>query len=93
MGSVTANLDMITEISNTLAAHPNIIRLGPAPISTKEDGQLWRLMFKYPYSDGVAIAKLLKLEAARVAAGRTRVSSTGRGARAITVKMNDAEVV
>jgi primosomal protein N' (replication factor Y) (superfamily II helicase) len=93
MGSVTANLDMVTEISNTLAAHPNVIRLGPAPISTKEGDQLWRLMFKYPYSDGVAIAKLLKLEAAKVAAGKTRVSSTGRGARAIIVKMNDAEVV
>jgi len=51
------------------------------------------LIFKYPYSLGLQLAKLLKVEVARISAGKLRTSSSGRSARAITVKMNDSEVV
>jgi primosomal protein N' (replication factor Y) len=93
MGSVTAELDMVTEISNALSVYPAVVRIGPAPVGAKEGGQLWRLIFKYPYAEGLSIAKQLKLEVARISAGKARVTNTGRSARAITVKMNDAEVV
>jgi primosomal protein N' (replication factor Y) len=93
MGSVTAELDMVTEISNALSVYPAVVRIGPAPVGAQEGGQLWRLIFKYPYAEGLSIAKQLKLEVARISAGIARVTNTGRSARAITVKMNDAEVV
>jgi hypothetical protein len=54
---------------------------------------LWRLIFKYPYSIGVDLAKILKAEVARLGAGKTRTASSGRSARAITVRMNDPEVI
>jgi primosomal protein N' (replication factor Y) len=93
MGSITAELEMITSISNALSDKSSVIRIGPAPVASKSGLQQWRLIFKYPYSDVHTIAKLLKLEASKVAAGKTRVTSSGRSARAVTIKMNDAEVV
>jgi hypothetical protein len=62
-------------------------------VASRTTEALWRLIFKYPYAEGLPIAKQLKLEAAKVSAGTTRISLSGRSARAITVKMNDAEVV
>ena len=93
MGSVTADLEMLSAVSEALASNDSIVRIGPAPLASKSSEQLWRLIFKYPYSEGPNLAKQLKLEAAKVAAGKTRVAQSGRSARAITVKMNDAEVV
>jgi primosomal protein N' (replication factor Y) (superfamily II helicase) len=93
MGSVTAGLEMVTAISEVLATNKSVVRIGPAPVSAKTPDQLWRLIFKYPYSEGLALAKQLKLEAAKISAGKARVSHSGRSVRSITVKMNDAEVV
>lgn len=93
MGTVTAELDMVTAISNALEVLPSVVRIGPAPVVAKSGDEQWRLIFKYPYSDTQSLGKLLKLEASRVASGRTRLSTSGRSARAVTVKMNDAEVV
>jgi primosomal protein N' (replication factor Y) len=93
MGSVTADLEMISAVSTALASSNSVVRIGPAPLVSRSSEQLWRLIFKYPYSEGQNLAKQLKLEAAKVSAGKTRVTQSGRSARAITVKMNDAEVV
>ncbi len=93
MGSITAALDMVTAISNSLALNNSVVRIGPAPVASRTTEALWRLIFKYPYAEGLRIAKQLRLEAARVSAGKTRIALSGRSARAITVKMNDAEVV
>lgn len=93
MGSVTADLEKINAISDSLSNNKAIGRIGPAPVESKTDEKMWRLIFKYPYSEGINLAKQLKLEAARLSAGKTRISRSGRSARAITVKMNDAEVV
>jgi primosomal protein N' (replication factor Y) (superfamily II helicase) len=93
MGSVTAELSMVSSISKALESNSSVVRIGPAPVSATSGEDRWRLIFKYPYSQGLALAKILKLEVARVAAGKTRTSSSGRSSRAVTVKMNDAEVV
>lgn len=93
LGSITAEISLLTQISDILAKNSSIIRIGPAPIETVSGGQLWRLIFKYPYSIGLELAKLLKVEVGRISAGKARTSSSGRSARAITVKMNDSEVV
>ena len=93
LGSITAEISLLTQISDILAKNSSIIRIGPAPIETVSGGQLWRLIFKYPYSLGLELAKLLKVEVGRISAGKARTSSSGRSARAITVKMNDSEVV
>jgi hypothetical protein len=84
---------MVSAIATSLTEFENVVRIGPAPLQSKTNDELWRLIFKYPYSEGLAIAKLLKLEAAKVSAGKTRVANSGRASRAITIKMNDAEVV
>ena len=93
MGSVTAELEMVTRISSALSLNPTVVRIGPAPVPSKSGDEQWRLIFKYPYSEVQALARLLKLEVAKVAAGRTRLTGSGRSARAVTVKMNDTEVV
>lgn len=93
LGSITAELALVTELSQALAKQPSVIRIGPAPVEDRSDSNLWRLIFKYPYADGIALARLLKSEVARISAGKKRISHSGRTARAVTVKMNDAEVV
>jgi primosomal protein N' (replication factor Y) (superfamily II helicase) len=93
MGSVSASLEMVTSISEALSVNSAVVRIGPAPAPSKSGEEIWRLIFKYPYSQAHSVAKLLKVEVARVAAGKTRLSVSGRAARAVTVKMNDAEVV
>ena len=93
MGSITAELEMVTSISGSLSEISSIVRIGPAPVAVRSGQEQWRLIFKYPYSEIQTIAKRLKLEVSKVAAGKTRVTGSGRSARAITVKMNDAEVV
>jgi hypothetical protein len=93
MGSVTAELEMVSAIATRLTEFEKVARIGPAPLQSRIGEDLWRLIFKYPYSEGPELAKFLKLEAAKVSAGKTRVATSGRASRAITVKMNDAEVV
>lgn len=93
LGSITAEVSLLSELSEILAKEPSVVRIGPAPLEVSSTGQQWRLIFKYPYSLGLQLAKLLKVEAARISAGKLRTSSSGRSARAITVKMNDSEVV
>ena len=93
LGSITAEISLLSELSEILAKEPSVVRIGPAPLEIGPTGQQWRLIFKYPYSLGLQLAKLLKVEVARISAGKLRTSNSGRSARAITLKMNDSEVV
>jgi hypothetical protein len=93
LGTLTAEQAMISELSDVLAKDESIARIGPAPVASSGGTPQWRLIFKYPYSEGVRLAKTLKVEVARISAGKSRAASSGRSARAVTVKMNDAEVV
>jgi len=93
LGSITGEVSLLSELSEILGRDSSIVRIGPAPLEVNSAGQQWRLIFKYPYSLGLQLAKLLKVEVARISAGKLRTSSSGRSARAITVKMNDSEVV
>ena len=93
LGSITAEFELLTELSDVLSHQEGVIRIGPAPLEGSSKQVLWRLIFKYPYSIGVDLAKILKAEVARVSAGKSRTASSGRSTRAITVKMNDPEVI
>ena len=93
LGSIIADISLVTELSEILAEEPTVVRIGPAPLETGSTGEQWRLIFKYPYSIGLQLAKTLKVEVARISAGKLRTSSSGRSARAVTLKMNDSEVV
>jgi primosomal protein N' (replication factor Y) len=93
LGSIIADISLVTELSEILAKEPTVVRIGPAPLETGSTGEQWRLIFKYPYSIGLQLAKSLKVEVARISAGKLRTSSSGRSARAVTLKMNDSEVV
>ena len=93
LGSITADVSLLTELSELLAKEQAVVRIGPAPLESSSIGPQWRLIFKYPYSIGLQLSKMLKVEVARIIAGKLRTSNSGRSARAITVKMNDSEVV
>ena len=93
LGSITAELELLTELSGLLKANKQVVCIGPAPLEGTTTDSLWRLIFKYPYSAGVDLAKTLKTEVTRIGAGKTRAARSGRSARPIAVKMNDAEVI
>jgi primosomal protein N' (replication factor Y) len=93
LGSITAELSLVSELSEILAKEQTVVRIGPAPLEASSTGEQWRLLFKYPYSIGLPLAKMLKVEVARLSVGKLRKASSGRSARAITLKMNDPEVV
>jgi len=93
LGSITAELSLVSELSEILAKEQAVVRIGPAPLEASSTGEQWRLLFKYPYSIGLPLAKMLKVEVARLSVGKLRTASSGRSARAITIKMNDPEVV
>ena len=93
LGTLSAEQSLIAELAEVLKKQGSVTQVGPAPLATPGGGSQWRLIFKYPYSEGIKLAKTLKVEVARVSAGKSRSASSGRNARAVTVKMNDAEVV
>jgi primosomal protein N' (replication factor Y) len=93
LGSITAEIDLLTELSNVLSTQDGVVSIGPAPLEGSSKSALWRLIFKYPYAVGVDLAKTLKVEVARIGLGKSRTASSGRSARAITLKMNDPEVI
>lgn len=93
LGSITAELSILNELSILLSNQDGVIKIGPAPMGGSTSDSQWRLIFKYPYSIGIDLAKSLKAEVSKVGAGKTRTAASGRSARAITVKMNDPEVI
>lgn len=93
LGSITGELDLLNVLSDLLRAEKDVVCIGPAPLDGSKGESLWRLIFKYPYSSGIELAKTIKAEVARISAGKSRIASSGRSARAIAVQMNDAEVI
>jgi primosomal protein N' (replication factor Y) len=93
LGTLTAEQSMISELSAVLEKDTSVALVGPAPVAVSGGTPQWRLIFKYPYSESIRLAKILKVEVGRISAGKSRNASSGRSARAVTVKLNDAEVV
>lgn len=93
MGSITGELGLVTAISEKLASETTVVRIGPAPVEKFASGDQWRLILKYPYSKIAQLSSFLKIEVAKISAGKKRVTGSGRSARPLTVKMNDTEVV
>jgi primosomal protein N' (replication factor Y) len=93
LGSLTGEQEVINQLDTFLNQQPKIMRIGPAPVPEIGGAKQWRLLFKYPYSEGVQLSKMIKAEVARVSAGKLRQAASGKNTRAVTVKMNDAEVV
>lgn len=93
LGSVSGEPAMLEELSNALQSTSGVETIGPAPFNVDGDQTQWRLIFKYRYSSAVELAKLLKSEIYRLAAGRTVESKSGRKTRLLKVRMNDYEVV
>lgn len=93
LGSLTGEQEVIGQLDEFLKNQPTVVRIGPAPVVDSGGTKQWRLLFKYSYSQGLNLSKLLKTEVARVSVGKLRQAASGRSARAVTVKMNDAEVV
>lgn len=89
LGSITADQEMVKLFGEKLSGNSPVQTIGPAPVG---EG-LWRLLFKYSYAEGLALAQMLKSMAAKVSAGNSRIMRSGRSGRAITIKMNDPEVI
>jgi primosomal protein N' (replication factor Y) len=89
LGSITADQEMVKLFGEVLSSSSSVQTIGPAPVG---EG-LWRLLIKYPYAEGLALAQMLKSMAAKVSAGKSRIMRSGRSGRAITIKMNDPEVI
>ena len=89
LGSITADQEMVKLFGEELSSDSSVKTIGPAPVG---EG-LWRLLIKYSYADGLALAQMLKSMAAKLSAGKSRIMRSGRSGRAITIKMNDPEVI
>lgn len=93
VGSVTSDLGIVSKISEVLSQFASVQTIGPAPIGGDSNKDRWRLLFKYSNKDTIEIAKELKAAAAKLGAGKSRHTASGRSARLVTLKMNDLEVV
>lgn len=93
LGSLTGEQEVINRLDEFLKSQPTVVRIGPAPLVETGGAKQWRLLFKYSYSQGLTLSRMLRTEVSRVSAGKLRQAPSGRSARAVTVKMNDAEVV
>lgn len=90
MGSISGAQNLVTQAAETMQAFPKIDCIGPAAIPTSDQ---WKLMFRYPHSQASELGKRLKVEMSKIAAGKTRTLRSGRVSRALTIKMNDPEVI
>jgi primosomal protein N' (replication factor Y) (superfamily II helicase) len=93
LGSISGQFEGLSELAVSLKSIPEIEILGPAPYSKADQNAEWRLLFKYPYSAVVEVAKKLSSEVSRISAGKSSVSRTGRNTRLLKVRMNDAGVI
>lgn len=90
LGSVSGSAPLLILLKATLDEIPEVTAIGPAPQPRGED---WQLIFKYPYSIGIELAKVLKAETASISAGKKALSRSGRNTRSLRVRMNDAEII
>lgn len=90
LGSITGAKDLVTSASEVLEGLPGVRCIGPAPIAGSDQ---WKLIFKYAHSQTLELGKSLKVEMAKISVGKTRTLGSGRVSRALTIKMNDSEVV
>ncbi|MEY4433996.1 MAG: hypothetical protein RIR16_36 [Actinomycetota bacterium] len=78
-------------LAGVKVAHPEIEALGP--VSRKVRDQLQeRVVLRFSYREGSALAKTLRAETVKLSAG-SRQNSRGRSVRAIRIAMDDAEVL
>ena len=90
MGSISGAQELVTKAAELMKAIPGVQCIGPAPVAFSDQ---WKLMFKYQHSQSAELGKSLKVELAKIAAGKTRTLSSGRVSRALTIKMNESEVL
>lgn len=94
LASVGASKELIQDVITQLKAVSNLEILGPLPITQSGIETDWRVLIKYDYSQGAALAETLKGLSLRLSAGQQRVSAkSGRAIRPIRIKMDDVEVI
>ena len=94
LASVGTTKPLIAEVVESLSLVPGIELLGPVPITSKGIESEWRVLIKYQYAEGVALANTLKALSLKLSAGQQRFNSkSGRAMRPIRIKMDDVEVI
>jgi primosomal protein N' (replication factor Y) len=93
LGSVSGSFEKLTELAASMSSVRDLEAIGPAPYSKGGAYDEWRLIFKYPYSAAIEVAKYLSFETSRISLGKVSVSKAGRNTRLLKVRMNDAEVI
>lgn len=93
LGSVSGSFEKLTELAASMSAVRDLEAIGPAPFTKGRVFDEWRLVFKYPYSAVMEVARFLSIETSRISLGKVSVSKSGRNTRLLKVRMNDAEVI
>lgn len=94
LGSIGAEGELMQQIVPLVSALSGVEVLGPISIQEKGAELESRILMKYEYSTGAALAETIKSLTLKMAAGQQRFNpKSGRAMRPIRVKMDDQEVI
>lgn len=94
LATIGAERKLLESLTPELSNIPGVEVLGPVSVLDKGVEVEARLLLKYDYSQGAALAAELKVQTLKLSSGQQRFSvKSGRAMRPIRVKMDDVEVV
>ncbi len=94
MASLSGERDLLQKVLDEISGRPGVEILGPMPLSAPSPSSDWRAILRFEYSQGAALAALLKAQVLQATAGAKRVSAkSGRSMRPIKINMDDTEVI
>jgi len=92
--SATGSSAIVNQAEEELASTAGLQVIGKTTLrSTDSTEPQLRLLARYPYSAGAEVAQAVRALQLKLAAGPVRGGRPGRSARALTVKMDDGEVI
>ena len=94
LASIGTTAEVMKEVLPEVSKISGVEVLGPIAITDKGREVESRLLLKFEYSTGLALAEAIKALSLRISAGHQRFSpKSGRAMRPIRVKMDDQEVI
>lgn len=94
LASIGAESELMKQVVPLVSQLPGLEVLGPISIRDKGAEVESRILLKYEYSTGAALAETIKALSLKLSAGQQRFSAkSGRAMRPIRVKMDEQEVI
>lgn len=94
LASIGSDKELIQQVVSDLSEIDGVEILGPMPIVERGVEIEWRVLIKYEYAQGSALAETLKAVSLKLSSGQQRFSvKSGRPMRPIRIKMDDVEVL